>query len=293
MSSESAAAAAGAAAASASGDPSYAGCAHYRRRVQLQCPKCLEFFACRFCHDAEKNDNLALDPKLQHALDRRAVALVRCMPCGREQAPAQACAACGAVLGAYFCGVCRLYDDVDKGQFHCEGCGICRVGGRANFAHCARCETCVPAGMAATHACLAGAMRASCAVCQEDMFSSRRPSAPLRCGHYLHTECTSALLVAPGPGSLGGVKRCPLCQASAEDASALWRAWDVEVLLNPMPAEARPVIRILCNDCHRESTVRWHCVGNKCAGAACGGYNTRTCVQGARAPGQPLGLALI
>ena len=22
----------------------------------------------------------------------------------------------------------RLYDDVDKGQFHCDGCGICRSG---------------------------------------------------------------------------------------------------------------------------------------------------------------------
>ena len=27
---------------------------------------------------------------------------------------------------AYHCLVCRLWDHADKGQFHCEGCGICR-----------------------------------------------------------------------------------------------------------------------------------------------------------------------
>ena len=31
---------------------------------------------------------------------------------------------------------CRFYDDdVRKGQFHCDKCGICRVGGRDNFFH--------------------------------------------------------------------------------------------------------------------------------------------------------------
>ena len=29
---------------------------------------------------------------------------------------------------AHFCSVCKLFDDTDKGQFHCEGCGICRLG---------------------------------------------------------------------------------------------------------------------------------------------------------------------
>jgi RING finger/CHY zinc finger protein 1 len=27
-------------------------------------------------------------------------------------------------------------DDISKEQFHCDLCGICRVGGRQNFFHC-------------------------------------------------------------------------------------------------------------------------------------------------------------
>ena len=42
-----------------------------------------------------------------------------------------------------------------------------------------------------------------------------------------------------------------------------------------MAEEIRTAIRILCNDCHKESVVRWHCVAQKCPGAGCGGYNTR------------------
>lgn len=33
-------------------------------------------------------------------------------------------------------------DDVSKQQFHCDDCGICRVGGRQNFFHCATCGCC-------------------------------------------------------------------------------------------------------------------------------------------------------
>jgi hypothetical protein len=36
------------------------------------------------------------------------------------------CEECGTVFGNYFCSICRLYDDEDKQQFHCDGCGLCR-----------------------------------------------------------------------------------------------------------------------------------------------------------------------
>ena len=38
----------------------------------------------------------------------------------------KACEKCDTEFGWYFCEKCRLYDDEDKGQFHCEGCGLCR-----------------------------------------------------------------------------------------------------------------------------------------------------------------------
>lgn len=107
--------------------PAYTGCQHYKRRCQLLAPCCNEFFACRFCHDAVKDEG-EKNLKKAHKMDRHAVKTVKCMACGHAQAPAQACTACGVVLGRYFCGICNLFDDEDRGQWHCEGCGICRVG---------------------------------------------------------------------------------------------------------------------------------------------------------------------
>ena len=74
----------------------------------------------RFCHD---------DAVPGHTVDRRKVVEVVCGICDRRQGVAASCevAECGTVFGsAYFCATCKLFDDEDKGQFHCDGCGICR-----------------------------------------------------------------------------------------------------------------------------------------------------------------------
>lgn len=44
----------------------------------------------------------------------------------------------------YTCLICNLFDDENKDQYHCEGCGICRIGGRNNFFHCEVCNMCLP-----------------------------------------------------------------------------------------------------------------------------------------------------
>ena len=51
------------------------GCAHYRRRCRVLCPHCDEWFACRFCHDAVKEN---LDKSLAHKMDRHLVCSSRC-----------------------------------------------------------------------------------------------------------------------------------------------------------------------------------------------------------------------
>ena len=206
----------------------YAGCEHYKRSVQLECSACKEFFPCRFCHDHVKLDVRGLEGA--HALERKAVTRVKCMACGAVQAPAKACSACSTVLGNYFCGVCNLYDhDTSKRQFHCEGCGLCRTGGAENFRHCEGCKTCVPRSQG-QHKCLEGAMDSDCPVCQENMFASRKPSQPLNCGHYMHSECMLEFIsTASGSELTGRIKRCPFCQASAIDHKSLWRELDMEV----------------------------------------------------------------
>ena len=83
-------------------------------------PSSYLFINARFCHD---------DAVAGHTVDRRKVVEVVCGICDRRQGVAASCevAECGTVFGsAYFCGTCKLFDDEDKGQFHCDGCGICR-----------------------------------------------------------------------------------------------------------------------------------------------------------------------
>ena len=84
-----------------------------------------------------------------------------CLQVGKE------CTQCGLLFGQYFCAVCRLYDDTDKGQFHCEKCGLCRVGGSENFFHCDTCGFCLTASMRETHACRLQASKNNCPVCME------------------------------------------------------------------------------------------------------------------------------
>ena len=287
----------------------YSGCEHYRRKALLQCPlpRCSAWVSCRFCHDAQHYDNLG-DPALQHQFERTKVTRVRCTGCSLEQPPAQACAGCGLVLGAYFCALCILYDDAGaaKGLWHCEQCGLCRAGGKEKFFHCDGCGSCLSLLTKEGHKCSGPGLKQDCPFCLEGMWASRKQSIAMRCGHWVHSECFNDYLASrPSPFA-----RCPLCASCVLDERRRFRLMDVEIALTPMPANLRNSLRALvrlpsppnlrralllfflthtptplftplpfycqCNDCHWEGEALWHVLGIKCGGAAsCGSYNTR------------------
>jgi RING finger and CHY zinc finger domain-containing protein 1 len=125
----------------------------------MECPdydKCgeLAFYSCRLCHDADKFD-AELDPKKNHQLKRHEVKKVKCLRCGNIQPKSKTCEKCKEDFAKYFCSVCCLYDDDGdkKGVFHCDGCGICRVGGKENFFHCDNCVACLSIFMKDNHKC--------------------------------------------------------------------------------------------------------------------------------------------
>ena len=124
----------------------------------------------------------------------------------------------------YICEPCQIFDNVDKGQFHCQGCGLCRLGGRQNFFHCDTCEMCLPLGLQKSHnvsfsnliyifhsccgagvekelllkiddfQCVVGVSRSNCPVCQEDLHTSAQPCQVPPCGHLLHQSCFQDLI---------------------------------------------------------------------------------------------------
>ena len=105
------------------------GCQHYKRNVKLQCFTCSRWYTCRFCHDEVED----------HTLNRRETRNMLCMYCGSAQPAAGDCRECGEMSACYYCDICKLWDnDPSKSIYHCDDCGICRVGqglGK-DFYHC-------------------------------------------------------------------------------------------------------------------------------------------------------------
>ena len=174
----------------------------------------------------------------------------------------------GERLGAYFCATCNLYDDDEsKQQFHCEECGICRVGGRENFFHCKTCGACYSVELRNNHTCVPNSMQRDCPICYEYLFDSLEAPQVLRCGHTIHRKCLESY-------SQHGGYTCPLCNASVCDMRAAWLYLDEEIANTPMPTEyANSRVNMLCNDCHEQGETDFHALGLKCA--SCGSYNTR------------------
>eukprot|EP00501_MAST-03F_sp_TOSAG23-6_P001924 GSMAST32.ASY1.ANO1.2004.1 assembled CDS len=234
------------------------GCAHYRRSCALVAPCCNEVFTCRFCHDEKYADDYK-NPKKMHSLDRFAVTELQCLVCDVRQPLSESCKNCGVCFGNYSCMTCRLFDDdTSKEQFHCNECGICRVGGRENYEHCVKCGTCFTTD--GEHNCIENAMLSNCPICMDELFYSRKEVASMRCGHGIHKDCLEKLLET--------TYKCPLCSKSLVQDKYLsdyFTRLDQEILRTPMPVEYRDkMVEVLCYDCNRKSMTQWHVVGLKC-----------------------------
>lgn len=242
------------------------GCTHYRRRCKIRAPCCDEVFDCRHCHNEAKAKES--DISKRHEVPRHKVEKVICALCDTEQNAQQICEKCGVCMGEYFCGRCKFFDDdVAKEQFHCDACGICRVGGRENYFHCDRCGCCYTTKLQNRHSCVENSMQHNCPVCFEYLFDSLKDITVLRCGHTMHLECFSEM-------NSHSQYTCPMCSKSVCDMTKFWEQLDREVAATPMPeAYQNKMVWILCNDCGANSEVLFHIIAQKCL--YCNSYNTR------------------
>jgi RING finger/CHY zinc finger protein 1 len=126
-----------------------------------------------------------------HEVPRFEITEVVCAACSFRQPRSGKCSSCGVQFAVYFCEKCNLWDDNAKPKkiFHCDECGICRVGGRENFFHCSTCGSCYANSLRDSHKCIENSMHSNCPMCQENMFHSTRTVQILRCGHTIHSEC--------------------------------------------------------------------------------------------------------
>ncbi|KAL5043715.1 hypothetical protein BDW71DRAFT_117085 [Aspergillus fruticulosus] len=234
------------------------GCPHYRRNVKLQCFDCKKWYTCRFCHD-ELEDHHLNRPKTENML---------CMLCGHAQPAAQYCKWCGGLAAQYYCVECKLWDnDASKSIYHCNDCGICRIGkgiGK-DFFHCKTCSVCLPISIETTHKCIERSTQCDCPICGDYMFTSPETVVFMRCGHSIHQRCLSEYSKSS--------YRCPICSKTITNMEATFRNLDRTIQSQPMPADFKDTKAIItCNDCGTKSIVKYHWLGLRCD--MCESYNT-------------------
>ncbi|KAL4774774.1 hypothetical protein BDW60DRAFT_150393 [Aspergillus nidulans var. acristatus] len=234
------------------------GCPHYQRNVKLQCFDCKKWYTCRFCHD-EVEDHHLNRPKTENML---------CMLCGHAQPAAQYCKWCGGLAAQYYCVECKLWDnDAGKSIYHCNDCGICRIGkgiGK-DFFHCKTCSVCLPISIETTHKCIERSTQCDCPICGDYMFTSPETVVFMRCGHSIHQRCLSEYSKSS--------YRCPICSKTITNMEATFRNLDRAIQSQPMPADFKDTKAIItCNDCGTKSIVKYHWLGLRCD--MCESYNT-------------------
>ena len=234
---------------------------HYKRGCRIVSPCCNIAYPCRICHDDAQN----------HVLNRKEIAVIECLRCGPDsrQMASSNCSTCGVRFSQYYCDICKLWDDegFKKNIYHCDKCGICRIGPQENYFHCDKCDGCISISLLDNHVCVEGNLKNSCPVCLEDMFSSRESVNIFKCGHCMHAHCQSLLYTSETVSIL----RCPIClKTTIDNPSTMWTRMDSTVAGFSSP-DVKATIR--CNDCNKVSVdVALNIVAMKCS--HCGGYNT-------------------
>lgn len=252
-------------------DAKLLGCPHYKRNIKLQCSACYRWYTCRFCHDEVED----------HSLNRRETRNMLCMLCGCAQLASEECLQCGERSARYYCSVCKLWDD-DPGKsiYHCNDCGICRIGqglGK-DFYHCKvrrrrniseqmyfgyeltrlqTCCVCLSIGIRETHRCIERSTDCDCPICGEYMFTSPQTVVFMGCGHSIHHRCYYEHMKRS--------YRCPICSRSIVNMEMQFRHLERAIENQPMPPEFQATrASVYCNDCNQKSTVKYHWLGLKC-----------------------------
>ncbi|KAK7251628.1 hypothetical protein RIF29_34981 [Crotalaria pallida] len=235
------------------------GCEHYKRNCKLLAACCGKLFTCRFCHDNVSD----------HSMDRKATSDMMCMRCLNIQPVGPTCMtpSCnGLSMAKYYCNICKFFDD-ERNVYHCPFCNLCRVGRGLgiDYFHCMKCNCCLGI-KSASHKCLEKGLEMNCPICCDDLFTSSATVRALPCGHYMHSACFQAYTCSH--------YTCPICSKSLGDMAVYFGMLDALLAAEELPEEYRDRNQdILCHDCDRKGTSRFHWLYHKCG--FCGSYNTR------------------
>jgi len=231
-------------------------CTHYKKlctKFYFTC--CNKTYDCCRCHNQAE---LCKGPIV--------INNITCSNCQLKQVPSNMCIGCAKKFSRSHCEICNIWSE--KNIYHCVKCGLCRIGSVDKYFHCDNCQCCFKKSSQDAHHCTTIlSTNTQCVLCLETAATtSQYHLTVLQCKHPVHTEClTNALR--------NNNYKCPLCRKSMINMQYSWSILDQEILLHPLPDEAKRKINIICYDCETKSeNVDWHFFGCKCLG--CGSYNT-------------------
>ncbi|XP_068642965.1 zinc finger protein BRUTUS-like isoform X1 [Aristolochia californica] len=235
------------------------GCEHYKRNCKLLAVCCNKLFTCRFCHDNVSD----------HSMDRKVTQEMMCMRCLKIQPIGPFCKtpSCEEFsMAKYYCSICKFFDD-ERTVYHCPFCNLCRLGNGlgTEFFHCMTCNCCLSRQLV-EHTCLEKGLETNCPICCDFLFTSSAIVRALPCGHYMHSACFQAYTCSH--------YTCPICSKSLGNMAVYFGMLDALLAAEKLPEEYRDRCQdILCNDCDKKGTARFHWLYHKCG--FCGSYNTR------------------
>eukprot|EP00804_Cyclotella_cryptica_P019991 CCRYP_007880-RC/>CCRYP_007880-RC protein AED:0.10 eAED:0.12 QI:222/0.5/0.6/1/0.5/0.6/5/0/393 len=247
-------------------------CVHYQRKNNVVSPCCNKVFGCRVCHD---EISVSCGP-----MDRFAIKEIVCKECNtRQSSSTNVCLSCGVTFAEWHCPKCNLWMDLSKRPFHCDKCGICRVGGQENFRHCDQCCMCISNAVYETHNCIKTSTKAIVQCVARTCFLLDRARRTCHAGmlfivgirfltrmliyRRIALETWLALTIAVRSKTI----------MSRTSMAAAWQARARDIEMQPMPEDLARIVNIMCNDCEKKSAnCSWHFLGVQCP--ECRSFNT-------------------
>ena len=194
-------------------------CSHYPNKkcsdFYFNC--CEKFYECVRCHNENENHPFQLKN-------------IKCIECSCFQDIGTHCNHCNIQFSKSFCKLCGLFSDQEH-LYHCNDCGICRVGKKEELIHCKNCNIC---GFKDNHECfLLGKINDDyqCSFCHENLYTSMIPLQKLNCSHFAHTDCVQKSIQ-------NNSIKCGLCRKTFlndEQAKNMWSMIDLEKAHTYMP----------------------------------------------------------
>ena len=254
-------------------------CKHYNRYTYQVSKCCNKVYPCRLCHDENEN----------HKINRHDIDFMKCIYCNCFQKVNSCCTNPECFKfnkdHKYFCKICNFWNDdkdnilkvinsylindvsITREVYHCDKCGICRLGKRENFIHCDSCNLCLPKKTFDNHVCKLNVKEENCPICLRSLWNTQNETTHLLdCGHCVHSSCFIQNIQS-------GNYSCAVCKKSMIDLTDMWRQIDAALESHNMPDEFKDwTADIYCNDCEKKTNTKYHFSYHKCQ--ECGSYNT-------------------